>query len=228
MADGKFVAYYRVSTQQQGQSGLGLEGQKAAVEGYLNGGSWTLLASFTEIESGGSDDRPQLARAIQRCRLTGATLIISKIDRLSRDVHFLTGLKKSGVRFLAVDNPNATDLTINILISVAQDERERISERTKAALQAAKARGTKLGGYRGGPAPDAALSAQARRKAADEFAAMVGARLREIQTDATEKLTLQQLADALTIEGVETARGGVWTPTAVRNVLARCGAMVEA
>ncbi len=218
MATGKFVAYYRVSTQRQGLSGLGLEAQQSAVRNYLNGGHWTLLAEFVEIESGGNDDRPQLATAIQRCRMTGAKLVISKLDRLSRDIHFLTGLQKAGIDFTAVDNPNANRLTVHILIAVAQHEREVVSERTKAALVAAKARGTVLGGYKGGPVPNVALSVKARVAAADAFAAMVGPMIREQRQAGA---TLQQIADQLRADGIKTARGGEWTPTAVKNVLTR-------
>jgi DNA invertase Pin-like site-specific DNA recombinase len=133
---------------------LGLEAQQAAVRGYLSGGHWTLMAEFIEVESGGKDDRPQLAKAIQHCRMTGAKLVISKLDRLSRDIHFLTGLQKAGIDFTAVDNPNANRLTVHNLIAVAQHEREVVSERTKVALAAARARGTVLGGYKGGPVPE--------------------------------------------------------------------------
>jgi DNA invertase Pin-like site-specific DNA recombinase len=215
---GRFVAYYRVSTHRQGLSGLGLEAQQAAVHDYLNGGHWALLAEFVEVESGGKDDRPQLAKAIQHCRMTGAKLVISKLDRLSRDIHFLTGLQKAGIDFTAVDNPNANRLTVHILIAVAQHEREVISERTKVALAAARARGTVLGGYKGGPPPDAALSIKTRVAAADAFAAMVGPMIRE-QRQAGG--TLRQIANRLRADGIKTARGGQWTATAVRNVLGR-------
>jgi len=218
MATGRFVAYYRVSTQRQGLSGLGLEAQQSAVHDYLNDGHWTLLAEFVEVESGGKDDRPQLAKAIQHCRMTGAKLVISKLDRLSRDIHFLTGLQKAGIDFTAVDNPNANRLTVHILIAVAQHEREVISERTKVALAAARARGIVLGGYKGGPAPDAALSVKARVAAADAFAAMVGPM---IQEQRLAGVSFRQIANRLTTDGIKTARGGHWTPTAVRNVLGR-------
>lgn len=118
--DGKFVAYYRVSTAKQGASGLGLEAQREAVRAYLNGGSWELIAEFTEVESGKRDDRPELAQAMERCRLTGAKLLIAKLDRLSRNVHFLSGLMEQGVDFVACDMPTA-----NKLIRQAQREAER-------------------------------------------------------------------------------------------------------
>jgi len=145
---GKFVAYYRVSTDQQGASGLGLEAQRSAVATYLDGGPWRLVAEHTEVESGKRADRPELAKALLACRKHKAKLIIAKLDRLSRNLAFIATLMDSGVEFVAVDNPHANKLTIHILAAVAQHEREAISERTKAALAAAKARGKKLGGPR--------------------------------------------------------------------------------
>ena len=220
MATGSFIAYYRVSTQRQGQSGLGLEGQKAMVRDYLNGGCWKLLAEFVEVESGGSDDRPQLAKAIQRCKLTGAKLVISKLDRLSRDIHFLTGLQKARIEFTAVDNPEANKLTVHILIAVAQHEREAISERTKTALAAAKARGQVLGGYRGGAVPNGHKGGKAVSDAANGFAALVSPVILE---RLNARATLRQIAAQLTTDGIKTARGGEWTATAVRNVIKRLG-----
>ena len=149
MAEGKFVSYLRVSTARQGRSGLGLEAQRQAVEDFLNGGNWQLVKEFVEVESGKKADRPQLAKAFQLCRLIGAKLVIAKLDRLSRDAHFLLGLEKAGVDFVAADMPQANRLTIGIMAVMAQHEREMISERTKAALAAAKRRGVKLGGDRG-------------------------------------------------------------------------------
>src|SRR3954466_1761959 len=145
VASGKWVAYYRVSTAKQGASGLGLEAQREAVAGYLNGGNWQLAAEFTEVESGRKNDRPELAKGLALCRRIGATLIIAKLDRLARNVAFVSNLMESGVEFVAVDFPTANQLTIHILAAVAEHEREMISARTKAALAAAKARGTKLG-----------------------------------------------------------------------------------
>ena len=146
---GKFVAYYRVSTQKQGRSGLGLEAQRHAVAEFLDGGDWKIVAEFTEVESGKKSDRPELARALATCRLHGARLVIAKLDRLSRNAHFLFGLQEAGADFVAADMPNANQLTVGIMAVVAQDEARRISERTKAALQAAKKRGKVLGGFRG-------------------------------------------------------------------------------
>ena len=139
----KFVAYFRVSTDRQGQSGLGLEAQRSAVSAYLNGGSWTMIAEFTEVESGKHGDRPQLAAALAACKKHKAKLVIAKLDRLSRNLAFIATLMDSGVEFVAVDNPHANKLTLHILAAVAQHEREMISQRTRDALQAAKTRGTR-------------------------------------------------------------------------------------
>src|SRR5215213_8201786 len=149
MAEGVFVAYYRVSTERQGRSGLGLLAQRKAVEDFLNGGNWRLVAEFTEIESGKLSDRPALVKAIQACRLRRAKLVIAKLDRLSRDAHFLLGLEKAGVDFVAADMPTANQLTVGIMAMVADEERRMISKRVKEALAAAKARGVQLGGNRG-------------------------------------------------------------------------------
>src|SRR5256714_3172179 len=145
---GRFVAYFRVSTDRQGKSGLGLEAQRKSVLDYLDGGRWSLVAEFTEIESGKHNDRPELATALATCKKQKAKLVIAKLDRLSRNLAFIAALMDSGVEFIAVDNPHANKLTVHILAAVAEHEREMISERTKAALQAAKARGVKLGNPR--------------------------------------------------------------------------------
>src|SRR5215813_5134904 len=141
MAQGKFVAYYRVSTQRQGRSGLGLEAQRRAVEEFLNGGHSKLVEAFTEVESGKRGvDRPVLDQALASCRVHKATLVIAKLDRLARNVEFTAKLMNSDVEFVAVDFPQANRLTIHIMAAVAEHEREIISQRTKAALQAAKRR----------------------------------------------------------------------------------------
>ena len=143
---GKFVSYLRVSTKRQGESGLGLEAQRKAVSDFLNGGNWKLVEELVEVESGKHDhNRPALHKALEACKVYGATLVIAKLDRLSRDAHFLLGLQKAGVKFVAADMPEANEMVVGIMALVAQAERRMISERTKAALQAAKARGVKLG-----------------------------------------------------------------------------------
>jgi DNA invertase Pin-like site-specific DNA recombinase len=216
--DGRFVSYFRVSTARQGRSGLGLDAQREAVAAYLNGGNWTVITDFVEVESGRKSDRPELAMAMDLCRLTGATLVIAKLDRLARDAHFLLGLQKAGVEFVACDMPTANRLTIGIMALVAEEEARAISARTKAALAAAKARGTKLGGWRGGPVVDGTLGAEAARKGADVFAAGVAPMLRQMQG---EGLSLRQMAARFTDKGIKTPRGGAWTAAAVRNALAR-------
>jgi DNA invertase Pin-like site-specific DNA recombinase len=224
MAEGRFIAYYRVSTARQGRSGLGLEAQRAAVAAYLNGGSWTLLAEHTEVESGKDDARPELQRALQRCQLTGATLLIAKLDRLSRDAHFLLGLEKAGVEFVAADMPNANRLTVRLMAVIAQEEREMISARTKAALAAAKARGVRLGGYKGGPIVDHRKGTAARQRRADAYAAKVAPIAMEMKRTG---MSLGRISAELAAKGIQTANGGAWTPTAVRNLLMRadCGSV---
>jgi DNA invertase Pin-like site-specific DNA recombinase len=215
--DGNFVAYYRVSTERQGQSGLGLDAQHSAVMAYLNGGNWKLVAEFTEVESGKHSDRAQLRAAQAACKRHKATLVIAKLDRLSRNVHFLSGLMEAGTKFVAVDNPNANKLTIHILAAVAEDERERISARTKAALAAAKAKGTKLGNPR---LADACAGVNAaRQEAAGAFAAEILPTIREIQSSGVS--SLRGVAKALSERGVRTARGGAWTAVQVGDILAR-------
>ena len=161
MAEGKWVSYLRVSTGRQGRSGLGLESQRKAVEDFLNGGSWELAKEFVEVESGKNSDRPVLADAIKACRLYGAKLVIAKLDRLSRNAHFLLGLKEAGVDFVCADMPSANRLTVGIMAMVAEEEGRMISARTKAALAAAKRRGVQLGGYNKNPK----LTAKARKAA---------------------------------------------------------------
>jgi DNA invertase Pin-like site-specific DNA recombinase len=215
---GKFIAYYRVSTDQQGTSGLGLEAQRASVKTYLDGGPWRLVAEHTEVESGKRADRPELAKALLACRKHKAKLIIAKLDRLSRNLAFIATLMDSGVEFIAVDNPHANKLTIHILAAVAQHEREAISERTKAALAAAKARGKKLGGPRLAAARKASL--KARSAAADAFAANVRPIIEQIRASGVG--SLRGVARALNARGVRTARGGSeWTAAQVSNVLER-------
>src|SRR4051812_6074538 len=138
---GKFVSYLRVSTAQQGQSGLGLEAQRQAVADYLANTGGNLVETYTEIESGKRNDRPELAKAMHHAKVIGGTLVIAKLDRLSRNAHFLLGLKNAGVEFVACDMPHANRLTVGIMALVAEQERDAISARTKAALAAAKARG---------------------------------------------------------------------------------------
>ena len=216
---GKHVAYYRVSTARQGRSGL--EAQRQAVADYLNGGDWKIVGEFTEVESGKTSDRPELAKALAMCRLHGARLVIAKLDRLSRNAHFLLGLKESGVDFVAADMPNANRLTVGIMAMVAEDEAQRISERTKAALRAAKRRGVKLGGNRG-----VTPTARMRKLAAEALQRRTAARvagpcpiIKELQ--AAGKTSLRAIAAGLNDAGIPTARGSEWSAVQVRRVLER-------
>jgi len=219
---GNFVAYYRVSTARQGASGLGLEAQQDAVRTYLNGGDWRLVGEFTEVESGKRTDRPQLERALAACAAYRAKLVIAKLDRLSRDAHFLLGLDKAGVDFVACDMPHANRLTVGIMSLVAEEEGKAISSRTKAALAAAKARGVKLGGFRGVAIGDEgrAASAASRAAAAKARAADVLPIIEEVR--ASGVTSLGGIAKALSERGVPTARGGGrWTAEQVRRLLQR-------
>ena len=216
----RFIAYYRVSTDKQGQSWLGLDAQRKAVMDFLNGGQWDLIAEFTEIESGKCADRPELARALEACRRHKARLVIAKLDRLSRNVAFIATVMESGVEFVAVDNPHANKLTVHILAAVAQHEREMISERTKAALQAAKARGKHLGNPR--IADAAAMGRTALKLANDQFAANVFPVIRELQ--AAGVTSANAVAAKLNERKVATRRGGRWTHVQVRSILERTSA----
>jgi DNA invertase Pin-like site-specific DNA recombinase len=212
---GRFVAYYRVSTDKQGRSGLGLEAQRDAVTNYLDGGPWTLVGEFTEIESGKRNDRPELEKALSACKRQKAKLIIAKLDRLGRNLAFIAALMESGVEFVAVDTPHANKLTVHILAAVAQHEREMISERTKAALAAAKRRGTRLGNPNLSKAAKrgvAALKANAR-----QFAANIRPIIEEImRAGATSH---NAIATELNKRNVKTARGGTWTHVQVGAIM---------
>ena len=222
MAQGSFVAYYRVSTVRQGRSGLGLEAQQQAVRDYLNGGPWRLIAEVVEVESGKRNDRPKLAEALRLCRLHGATLIIAKLDRLARNVAFVSSLMESGVDFVAVDFPQANRLTVHILAAVAEHEAKAISERTKAALQAAKARGKRLGGYRGGAKIDnaaRAASLASRKAIAEARAADLASVIAELRAAGA---SMTGVARALSERGIPTARGAAkWNETQVARVIAK-------
>lgn len=222
MAKGKFVAYYRVSTQKQGVSGLGLEAQRSAVLDYLNGGRWTLIAEETEVESGKNNDRPALAKALAMCRIHNATLIIAKLDRLARNVAFISNLMESGVEFTAVDFPQANRLTVHILAAVAEHEAAMISARTKAALQAAKARGVVLGGNRGAFNAENTTRGrlrglETRQKRAQKRAADL---LPVIQSIRNEGVTsANAIAGALNQRSIPAPRGGAWNHIQVQRVL---------
>jgi DNA invertase Pin-like site-specific DNA recombinase len=211
----RHVAYYRVSTDRQGRSGLGLDAQRSAVAGYI-AGRGELVAEFTEIESGKRNDRPQLAEALAACRQQKAVLVIARLDRLARNVAFIANLMDSTAEFVAVDMPQANRLTLHILAAVAEHERELISKRTRDALAAAKIRGTRLGNPRAALA--APLAHQANRRQADTFALPLRPLLESMRGQGH---TLQAIADEMNRRGISTARGGLWQPQTVKNLLAR-------
>lgn len=212
--NGKFVAYYRVSTAQQGKSGLGLEAQEAAVKNYLNGGSWELVGEFTEVESGKRKNRPQLSAALAMCRKQKATLVIAKLDRLARNLHFISGLLESKTNFVAVDIPTANRLTVQILAAVAEEARA-ISARTKAALASAKARGVRLGTY-------GATLGKANAASARNVALSLKPIVQEPRASGTT--TVRGIADALNRRKIPTPQGRQWHTTSVHRLLARVDA----
>jgi DNA invertase Pin-like site-specific DNA recombinase len=210
----RFVAYFRVSTARQGRSGLGLEAQQQAVRQYLASASGTLVAEFTEVETGKRNGRPELAKALAACKRHKAKLVIAKLDRLSRNVAFLSAMMDGKVEFVACDNPHATRLTLHILAAVAEHEAEVISQRTKAALQAAKRRGVVLG--RNG----ADVLAPANRAAALERAGQLKPVLAEL---AGAGMSHREIAGELAARGIPSAGGGKWHPQTVSRVLGRVG-----
>ncbi len=217
----RFVAYYRVSTDKQGRSGLGLEAQRATVACQAAAVGGAVVAAFEEVESGRRGDRPQLGLALAECRVRRAVLLIAKLDRLARDAHFLLGLEKAGVEFVAADMPHANRLTVGIMALVAEEEARMTSARTKAALAAAKARGIKLGNPKL-VAGDSESASTARAA----WSALAARRRAEVMPylEAAKKAgaaTLQQMADALSARGVRAPRGGErWRPWQVRRLLA--------
>ena len=222
MAQGKFISYLRVSTDQQGRSGLGLEAQRQAVEYYLDGGSWELLTEYVEVESGKRNARPQLDKAMHHALVTGAKLIIAKLDRLSRNAHFLLGLQAQGVRFVAADMPEANETMVGFMAIMAEHEAKMISRRTKEALAVAKSRGVKLGNPNGarclrGIGNDAAV------EKVKEQATMRAEMLRPIIEDIqAEGITgVRGMARELNERGILTARGGRWYASTVRQLLGR-------
>lgn len=221
MANGKYVSYVRVSTARQGASGLGLEAQQNAVAGFLNSGSSELLAEFKEIETGKGADalakRPQLRAALNVCRKHGATLVIAKLDRLARNVHFVSGLMESRVKFVACDMPNANELTIHMMAAFAEHEAKRISQRTKDALAVAKARGVKLGSA---GVSNLRPNVEQRQATADAFAE----KLRPIFAGmGSEKLSQRGMVERLNMVGIPTSSGevGKWRQSQVQRILTR-------
>jgi DNA invertase Pin-like site-specific DNA recombinase len=216
-----FITYLRVSTDRQGKSGLGLEAQRAAVVDHV-AGKGQIAAEFVEIESGKKNDRPQLARAMAEAKRIGAVLLIAKLDRLARNVAFIANLLESGVEIAAADMPEANRFLLHVMAAVAEHEAQAISDRTRAALAAAKARGVALGWSMPARADE---QRQASRKGAsrnariaDQHAANVLPVIRQI---AAGGASLRQIADELNARGAKTARGGLWYAATVRNLMAR-------
>ena len=220
----KIVSYLRVSTAKQGQSGLGIEAQRSAIERYAVSKQAMVLETYTEIESGKHDQRIELSKALHHAKVTGATLVIAKLDRLSRDVEFLYRMMNSGVKFICADMPDANEMTVGIMAVVAQQEREAISKRTKDALQEAKKRGQKLGNPNGASALRRAnkgnsASLTAIKANADRHASNLQA---VIESFASEGLvSLGAIAAALNDRHMKTARGGAWHKSSVSNLLKR-------
>jgi DNA invertase Pin-like site-specific DNA recombinase len=213
------IAYIRVSTDKQGKSGLGLEAQEQAIAAYAASQGVSVSETFIEVESGKNNHRPELEKALKLAKRTKSTLVIAKLDRLSRNAAFLLTLRDSGVEFVAADNPEANRLTIGILAVIAEHEREMISERTKAALAAAKARGIKLGNPQGFSEEHRNAGPEARRKQAQEFTQRIAHWFQK-----TAHLSLREAAQVLNDEGVETAKGGLWSASTVRAARARLAA----
>jgi DNA invertase Pin-like site-specific DNA recombinase len=217
----RYIAYFRVSTDRQGRSGLGLDAQRRCVEDFLRQSGGTLRAEYTEVQSGKDDARPKLNEALRLCKLTNSILLIAKLDRLSRNVAFLADLQQSGTRFVACDLPEANELVVHILAAVAQAERKAISERTKAALAAAKLRGVRLGNpiLRPGTRESALRAGRARSAYADQRARD----LAEIIEHARQqgRGTLRQLAGHLNDLGITTPGGKRWHPNSVRRICLR-------
>jgi DNA invertase Pin-like site-specific DNA recombinase len=225
----KLIAYYRVSTKRQGESGLGLEGQTAAVAAYAAQVGGSIVAAYREVESGKNNARPELAKALAHAKRIKGRLVIAKLDRLARNVAFVANLMESGAEFVACDNPHANRLTIHILAAVAEDEARRISERTKAALAAAKARGMRLGTHRPGHYTGTAeqhrkAAVVAREAAAAAYTAAAEPLYGEVRPLVyqlkSEGKSLREMAAWLNANGYTTLRGAAWNPMQVSRILA--------
>ena len=217
-----FVAYYRVSTHKQGKSGLGLESQQSAVQQYVKHNGGKIIDTHTEVESGKKDNWPELDKTIRRCLLTGATLIIAKLNRLSRDIAFIANLQKSKIEFVCTDIPEANTLTIGMMAVLAQYERELISERTKAGLAAAKARGTKLGNSHLHLVRnmDTTNATKAATEKAEERNAQVRELIAEFEAEAGRELSLREIATQLNDARYTTARGKQFSATQISRIKA--------
>ena len=207
----EFVAYYRVSTDKQGAAGLGMDAQREAVAGFI-GQRGEIVTAYVEVESGRKNNRPQLTAALDECKSRRATLVIAKLDRLARNVHFISGLMESKVDFVAVDMPDANRLTIHVLAAVAEHEREMISQRTKAALGQAKARGTKLGNPRAAEAAVIAREAIVRTLPPPKVRMLIHERR-------TAGASLREIARELNQLGIRTPAGCQWYACTINAIL---------
>ena len=216
----KYISYFRVSTQRQGQSGLGLEAQQAAVNAFISSHDHELVGSYTEIESGRNSDRPQLLAALAQARRQKAVVVIAKLDRLARSVAFISAIMESGVEFIATDMPGANRLTIQIMAVIAENEARMISERTKAALAAAKARGVVLGN-RNNLIKVQPIAREVICKNANHHADIVMPMLSQIVKSGVRSCHIA--AEQLNMRGVKTARGGQWHGTTILNMIRRSG-----
>ena len=225
----QIISYLRVSTARQGVSGLGLEAQRAAVTAHIAASGHTLVTEYVEVESGAKAARPQLAAALDACKLHRATLVIAKLDRLARNVAFISNMMDGGVDFVACDMPHANRLTLHLLAAIAEHEREMISQRTKAALQAAKARGRRLGNPNGAAglvayAGQAALESGLRRtEQASQRADAVGQVIRDVVASGIEGS--RAIAVALNERAIPSPSGGIWYEEQVRRTMARLPSM---
>ena len=206
-----FIAYYRVSTERQGSSGLGLEAQKESVMQYIKRVGGRLVEEYVEVESGRKADRPKLSAAISHCKKSGGILLIAKLDRLARRVHFISGLMETGVQFCAADMPNADRFMLHVYAAMAEEEARRISERTKLALQAAKSRGVKLGSA-------CRELAERNKDQADRHATVFGPQIAILKR---EGLSVRKIATRLNSDNVEAYSGGNWYPSTVQRVWSR-------
>jgi DNA invertase Pin-like site-specific DNA recombinase len=206
------IAYFRVSTDRQGKSGLGLEAQKETVTRYLESVGWNLIGEYVEVESGKRKNRPQLTAALEACKREKAKLLIAKLDRLARNVHFISGLMESGVDFVAADNPHANKLMIHLLAAFAEYEREQISQRTKEALVAAKARGVELG-------KNGRVLARQNQEKAAIFANRMARVIHQLRSEGFE--TVRQLVNELNRQGIPSTNGARWHTPTVHSLLKR-------
>jgi DNA invertase Pin-like site-specific DNA recombinase len=230
MANEKYVGYYRVSTQRQGRSGLGLEAQRDAVQALVARSGGRLLEEYTEVESGKRSDRPELQRAIRRAKVSGARLIIAKLDRLSRNASFLLALRDSGVLFVAADMPDTNETVVGFMAIIADHERKMIAQRTREALAVARKRLAKQGRKLGNPNGASALRRAGKGNAAAIAAVMTQAakraeELRETLVDVINggAASLAAVAAELNEREIEAPRGGRWHPMTVARLRDRFG-----